>query len=391
MKTKLHRLSRGLYLVVASVVGAVAIVPFLEQTVFAAGQLTTRSIEMSDSTASTSSVTYTVQFNFATTNNIQGIVVDFCDNSPIIGDTTCSLPGGFSITASPTVSGQSSNASCNLSTFTSAGQLNSNRTLTLTAASPVSMTAGCTGSFNLTSVTNPNTANHTFYARIYTYATSGGATGYTVANPDAGAVHIDHGGIALSTAANITVTAKVQEQLTFCVYTGANCGAGGTAVTLGTNGVLSSSLSYVDKSTKYDVQTNALSGAVVRVKGPTLTSGANTIAALSSTPTAYAANTSQFGICTYQSAGTNLAITANYNGTNGGNNCTNTTQGASGDGSAKFYYGTNALSGTYGDSIATESAGTSSTGIVAMLGASSTTQIAGVYVTALIFIATGTY
>lgn len=388
MKTRLHRLTRGLYIALALALGAVSFLPVLEETVFAAGQLTSRSITMSDSTAGTSSVTYTVQFTFATTNNIQGIIVDFCDNSPIIGDTTCTLPGGFSITATPAVSGQSSTAGCNLSTFTTAAQLNSNRTLELTAASPVSMTASCTGSFNLTTVTNPNTANHTFYARIYTYATTAGANGYTVADPDAGATHIDHGGIALSTAANITVTAKVQEQLTFCVYTGANCGAGGTAVTLGTNGVLSSSQSYVDKTTKYDVQTNAQSGATVKIKGATLTSGGNTIAAITGAPAIYATNTSQFGICTYESSGANLTPTANYVGTNGGSDCTSTSQGASGDGSSKFYYG---ATGSVADTISNATAGPSSTGIVAMLGATSTTQVAGVYTATLIFIATGTY
>jgi hypothetical protein len=388
MKIQLRRLSRSLYIAAALAVGSVAFLPVLEQTVFAAGQLTTRSITMSDSTASTTNVTYTVQFNFGTTNNVQGIIVDFCDNDPIIMDTTCTLPGGFSITATPAVSGQSSSGSCNLSTFTTAAQLNSNRTLELTAASAVSMTSGCTGSFNLTTVTNPNTANHTFYARIYTYATTAGANGYTVANPDAGAVHIDAGGIALSTAANITVTAKVQEQLTFCVYTGANCGAGGTAVTLGTNGVLSSATSYVDKSTKYDVQTNAQSGATVKVKGATLTSGANTIAAITGSPALYASNTSQFGICTYESTGANLSPAANYVGTNGGNNCTNTTQGAGGDGSSKFFYG---ATGATADTISNATAGPSSTGIVAILGGTSTTQVAGIYTATLIFIATGTY
>jgi len=388
MKTQHRRFVRGLYVALALAVSAVTLVPGLEQTVFAAGQLTTRSITMSDSTASASSVTYTVAFTFATTNNVQGIIVDFCDNSPIIGDTTCTAPSGFSITASPAVANQSSTAGCNLSTFTTAAQLNTNRTLELTAASPVSMTASCAGSFDLTTVTNPNTANHTFYARIYTYATTTGANGYTVANPDAGATHIDHGGIALSTAANITVTAKVQEQLTFCVYTGANCGAGGTAVTLGTNGVLSSSQSFVDKTTKYDVQTNATSGATVKVKGATLTSGANTIAALTGSPAVYASNTSQFGICTYESSGSNLTPTANYIGTNGGNSCTSTTQGASGDGSSKFKY---CATSTTAETIDNATSRPSSTGIVSMQDATSTTQVAGVYTATLIFIATGTY
>lgn len=70
--------------------------------------------------------------------------------------------------------------------------------------------------------------------------------------------------------------------------------------------------------------------------------------------------------------------------------CTNTTQGASGDGSAKFYYNGATGGAPYGDPLASDSAGAASTGVLAMLGSTSATQVAGIYTTTLIVIATGT-
>jgi hypothetical protein len=392
VKTKvLLWLKRQQLLLTVVVMVASVVTPFLKFGIAQAALVTTRSIAMSSSAASATGTSYKVSFNLISTGALQGIVVDFCGNDPIIGDTTCTLPTGFSISASPAVSGQSTTAGCSLATFTTVGQLNTNRTLTLTAASAITVTSPpCAASFTITTVTNPSAVNTTFYARIYTYATAAGATGYTVAA--GGGAYVDAGGIALSTAAQIVVTAKVQEQLSFCVYTLANCGAGGTTVTLGTNGVLSTSASYTDINTRYDIQTNATGGAAVYVKGGLLTSGSNTIPALTTAAT-YTAGTSEFGICTWESSGTNLTP---YTGTtlySGGTSglCSGATTGSGTDHAALYYFGTNAISGTYGDEIANEVAGTTSTGTIPMMAGVSNTQVAGIYTTTLTFIAVGTY
>jgi hypothetical protein len=310
---------------VTAVVVLATIIPFITfSTANAFGLISSRSIQMSSSASGATGNSYKVNFSIGTSGSIGGIVVDFCSNDPIISDTTCTTTSVPTL-VSPTVSGQSSGAGCVLTTFTTVGTLNSNRTLTLTAGSPVAMTATTACTFTINGVTNPTPANTTFYARIYTYNAAAGATGYTVANPAAGGTIQDAGGIALSTAAAITVTAKVQEQLTFCVYTGVNCAAGGTAVTLGnTQGVLSSAGPYVDKTTSYDVQTNAGGGAAINMKGTTLTSGSNTIAAMGATAIASAAGTSQFGLCSYESAGSNITIDSPYNDSH----CSTTTQTA---------------------------------------------------------------
>ncbi|MGI9028332.1 MAG: hypothetical protein ACR2FM_05860, partial [Candidatus Saccharimonadales bacterium] len=64
-----------------------------------AAQLVERSITMSSSKTSQAGVTYAVSFKPTTTSVIRGFSVEFCSNSPLIGDT-CTAPTGFN--ASPT-------------------------------------------------------------------------------------------------------------------------------------------------------------------------------------------------------------------------------------------------------------------------------------------------
>lgn len=384
MKLVVRHLRRPMFGLIAIALSVVALLPALQGNAFAYGLVTSRSIELSDANPSDTNVTYTVGFTTATTGTIAGIVVDFCSNDPIIGDT-CTAPTGFTV-GTPTVSGQTSN----ISTLTTAASANTGRTLELTgtgASVPASSVVG----FSLTTATNPSAANTTFYARIFTFATTGAVTTWAgTANGSSTTGVVDAGGIALSTSNALTVTAKVQEQLTFCLYTGANCAAGGTAVALGdSHGVLSSSGPYVDKSTKYDIATNASSGAAVRVQGSTLTAGSFTIPGITPAATS-SSSTSQFGMCNYESSGTALTPVSNYN-----TNCSTTTQTAGtgstgGVGTSNFYFPA-AASTTYGDTIANVVAGASSTATVAFVGNISLTQQAGVYTTSLKFIATGTF
>jgi hypothetical protein len=355
------------------------------------GQVTSRSIELSNSTVSATGVSYLVSFDPVTTGTtIQGVVVDFCSNSPIIGDT-CTAPSGFSV-GTPTISGFSIPGESG-GTWTAASA-NSGRTLTVTNGSVTGTPSGSAVSFTLSTVTNPSAVNTTFYARILTYATTGGVTTYTgdsTGQTTTGVV--DAGGIAMSTAAQVVVTAKVQEQITFCVYTLSACGSGGTSVTLGdSHGVLSSAGPFVDKHTQYDISTNASSGAIIRLKGATLTSGSNSIAAIGATATASAADTAQFGLCNYEVSGSTLTPQSPYSDSG----CSSTSQTAGtnttgGDGGAKFAFNTTNTTSTYGDEIATDSAGTSATGLIAFIANIPVVQTAGIYTTTLIFIATGTY
>lgn len=351
-----------------------------------AAQVTSRSIKMSSSAVSASSQTYSVSFTVATTGTIQGIVVDFCSNSPIVGDS-CTATVGTNVpnlTASPAVTVNSG-----LSGTWTAAQRNSNRTLTLTNASGGSVSSGTAVNFDITTVTNPS-ATGAFYGRILTYTTTAGAT--TTYAPGSEGSFVDYGGIALSTAAQLTITAKVMETLTFCVYTsGSNCAGGtGSSLSLGdSNGVLISNTTVYTGTANFGVASNAQSGVKVRMKGTTLTSGSFTIDPFGAgTSTSCVADSStatveQFGM-RISTAGS--GVTAAANPTEAASyNCA----------SANHNFYTNATTGTgstYGGVIASTSGATAeSQSTMEFAAKAATTTEAGIYTTTLTFIATGTY
>ncbi|HSW79395.1 MAG TPA: hypothetical protein VLG47_01325, partial [Candidatus Saccharimonadales bacterium] len=332
MKINIRNVTQKGYYVFALAFVAMLLVPALANKV-SAGQVTSRSVKLSDSTVSATGVTYELKFTptGGSPANIGGIVLDICSgaSTPIIGDTTCTYPTGFDFGTTPTfniISGIGTGGTWvttnSLQGGAGAGQV---QVLKLTNTTAQAVTAATPVVIDFTAVTNTSTVG-TFYGRIVTFDTSAHAvSSYTATGATRAAApftgQIDYGGVALSTAAVITVTAKVQEQLTFCIYT-TSCGVG-TAVTLGnTQGVLSTSGAFVDKTTKYDVQTNAASGAAVNVKGNTLTDPvtSSTIAAINAGGAAAVSTpgTSQFGLCTYEATGTNLTPNSNYDGSNAG-------------------------------------------------------------------------
>jgi hypothetical protein len=240
---------------------------------------------------------------------------------------------------------------------------------------------------------------------------------------------VDAGGAALSTAAQIVVTSKVQEELSFCVYTNPvgdtdTCSTGQSpSVLLGNaDDVLSTQTPYVDETTQFDIQTNASVGAQVMMQGSTLTTtGSVTITPMTTTPNPATANdlpvvdTSQFGLCDYGLGGSSGNLSwpgtgfgsdaAYYTGSNTDNSadggsaksCSNITQNAGTNTSATtatqevdYYFGT-AIGSTYGDTIAVDSAGPTNTGIIAFMADIPITQAAGIYTTTLGLIADGTY
>lgn len=389
-----------------------------------AASITSRKITMSNSKWSATSVTYAVSFNVSSSwsGNLDGIAIDFCDNTPIIGDSTCTAPGGFTV-GSGTFSSFQVNGGAVGGTYT-AGQLNSNRTFTLAYSSGThaAPTAGQSVTFNITGVTNPNTGNHSFYARIYTYNAAAGATGYTVANPSNGSAVVDSGGIALSTANDLIITAKVQERLQFCITTAAQCTTAGTekdttstnrtvSINLGdTNGVLDTASNYVNSNVKMYIQTNAQGNAVVVVKGDTLCtpmpsfgttcagSGGTAIAAIGGTQASYAAGTEQFGFCATTASGATVAApygdgTANTDTTtqcasapnNSGTGTTNTST------TTKYGYDQTSANGATGSTVLTKAPGAISSHTLSFMGSIANTTKAGIYGTTLQFIATGTY
>jgi hypothetical protein len=413
----IDKLRRPSALAASAILLVASLVPLLsQQKVGAYGLLQDRKITMSSSADGTlaagQDVTYEAVFEVTTdTSNIGGIVIDFCGDSPIIGDD-CTAPTGFDLDEANlafTVSGSTLGAiSMTLdATATTANTLVLNHATDVNPAvgEVITVTLG-TGAAN-DGVDNPDGANSTFYARILTYTTAAGADAYVDTAPGSEPPLVDAGGIALSTAAQITVTAKVQERLVFCVYTGGagyannDCtGKSGTSVLLGdTNGVLDPSGPYVDITARYSVTTNASGNAIIRAKGGTLTSGAFTIDAASGTPEVSSTGAEQYGFCSYQQAGSGMTIDAVYDGVGTTDDCTDLTQsagtgtpgGLGGASDTQFAFDTASLSSTYGDEVATKPAGSFSTGVLGFIGNISNTTEAGIYTSTMTFIATGTY
>lgn len=158
--------------------------------------------------------------------------------------------------------------------------------ITRTAAS---VSAGDTVNVVLNNIINPTDVNYTFFVRISTYASTN-ATGPA----------IDTGTVAASTADPIVLTGVMPESLIFC--TGAtipsvssvpNC-AGATAGTVGFP-MLFSPTDTAYTTSQMAASTNADAGYSITYTGPTLTSGSNTINALSTASTS-TIGTAQFGM-----------------------------------------------------------------------------------------------
>ncbi len=374
IKTKAY--SRTGNLVAAVLVTLGALVPALTPLVSAAGQVQTRSIEMSDSTPSQTAVKYLVAFTPATTSE-DSLVIDFCDNSSIIGGA-CNAPAGLDV-SSATFTAGTGTAGWTLGAG-SASQIK------LTNSTGTTLTASSAVDFTLNAITNPS-ATGTFWARIYSFS---GTTYGTYASAASPGNYVDYGGFALSTVSLINVTATVMETLTFCVNKaapGALCTGLSTPVSLtlghGSPQVLDSTQADVDTA-HMQISTNALSGAAIRMFTHNTCSGLSRdngvscgIPGSGGTPDTFGtANVSEFGLNVGTGSGGTGTITptAPYS-------------------TAANYAMQAAVTSTYGDKIA-DTAGTATASVDSTLtfaAQANVTTAAGVYSANESLIATGTF
>lgn len=222
-----------------------------------------RKITLSTSQKSATGVSYRLQFTNGT-SSATAIIVDFCSDSPIIADSSCTAPAGFStsgVTSTP--SGASS-----INT--------SNNGVKLTGQT---IASGASVDITFSGFTNPNyvtDGTNGFYARIYTYASDVASNGHTSATTVG--TYQDSGGIAMNISNPIAVSAAVRETLVFCVANTtptATCG-GLSSPTTDPNLVLGHGSPKAIDATAIDdnasspiyaqISTNALSGASVNMK-----------------------------------------------------------------------------------------------------------------------------
>jgi len=384
-----------------------------------AGQVSSRSITMSNSLPSNTGTTYTVSFKPTTSTSVGGIVVDFCADSPLIGSATCTYPAAFTMGSTPSVTVTSGIGVGGTWVTTNSLQggagAGATQVLLYTNTTAQAVTGGTPVIFTINNVTNTSAAG-TFYARILTFDTSAHTTaqytGAGTARATSFANMLDYGGIALSTAVSVTLNAKVFESLTFCVYSGASCGTA-PVLTLGdpTTGALSTSSTYATADTTgssngayYSLATNAAGGVNVVMTGTTLCRQpgscgtgalATTISAIGSTAAVPSPGTEQFGMCA-DTTNFSTALKAATLYTDTIHNCDGqtVTSNVYASNTSKFGFddvATNAAGGSQVLTQTTPGAVSTNTGIFWFVANITTNTEAGAYTTALDYIATGTF
>jgi hypothetical protein len=394
MNIQLPRLKRATYVAIALGLAVAGVGQgLLAQTAYAfptGGQLVDREITISSSRVSATSISYRVAFEPASAYTVRGIIVDFCEgaDTPIIGDTSCDAPAGFTV-GTPTV-----NVSPGDSGYTDLGgswtntAQNSGRTLRMVNSTGVALSTGTRYAFTLTTATNPSTLG-TYYARIVTYTSHNGDILSYAPGTEGSTDARDYGGIALSTVSLINIQAKVQETLIFCVSE-ADPDPGCTntttpALTLGhgANEVLDNTATDTDVA-YMQASTNAQSGVNVRMKNSNACGGLSRnggttceIAARgASAATIPAGTTAFFGM--YVTPGSGMTAATPYNG--------GTTQ-----------YGMDTTAGTgvtstYGSLIASSTAPLANIESTLTYAATATvTTPAGLYSADMTVLATGTF
>lgn len=273
---------------------AVLLVALVPLSTVSAAQITNRKFTLSNTNGGANPVTYTFNADALPSGTaVRSVKAEACTTA----SGTCTTPSGFS-GASADITGQPSGlgAASSWTDDSNAGNLR------VTHASNVTAPSGAV-TITWNTVANPTADNTTFYLRVTTYSDSA----YSSA--------LDTGTIAVSTAEQITVSATVDETLTFCTgtsgITNASCsGATGSAVALGTitPSTTGASISQIG------VSTNASTGYAITVTGNTLTSGANTLTALAS-QVASSQGSSQFGINLKDNATPNIGSEVSGAGT----------------------------------------------------------------------------
>ncbi len=221
-----------------------------------AAQVSNRSIELSSSSVAATNVNYKV--NFTSVQAAGAFVVEFCSNSPVLGQT-CTAPSGFT----------SAGATSSTSGFTSVTGATNKVTVTGTIGATTAISVDIAG------ITNPSAADP-LYARIVTYTDGTDAAGYTSANPDVVGAHKDDGGVAIAITPTVGVSGAVLETMTFCIsktLPTANCaGADSPVLTIGetVGSVVALNSSAVSTGVlNTQISTNAVGGAVVHLKSAT--------------------------------------------------------------------------------------------------------------------------
>lgn len=338
------------YLQIAILTLAVAI-PVLGNGTAYANQLTSRSLTLTTGAPAASNVTYTLAYTVPTATTVLGVKYQAC--TAAIG--TCTAPSGLSFSSRVLGSVTGYTGTAFAVDTTGANDCSPGASIICVNRTSGTDTNGAK-TMAFTTITNPSTTNTTFFLRITTYS----ANTYTVVST------LDNGTVASAVTQTLTISARIQEILNFCVGNtsvndattspGADCSAiSGTTVDLGTldaSTVNTSPVAIGNGGNNTNgiamLRTNASSGATVsyrsvqgtgsnhlgalRVSGATCNAGTvNTdqcITSAGSTQASFVAGTEDFGMtisgtncgsttaytCTFSSGSYNLIRNTQYDG-----------------------------------------------------------------------------
>jgi hypothetical protein len=362
---------RALLVLSACLVAASGLTPLLNGGTASANQVTSRSVLISSAQAAQTAVTYTFGLvpGASPVQPIQSLKFQACTTA--LG--ACTAPHGLSFSsvgATGTVAGWTTNTNF----ATGAGSNNCTASASIICASRTAAsneTGAGVRTVAFTNLTNQDVnagncgsaVNCTFFVRMTTFSD----TAYLTA--------VDTGTVASSTTQGLTVSATIQETLTFCIgATAINDGTtappacasiSGTSLSLGTLTSSNSSVSPVSAGNGGDsnngiaeLSTNAVNGAVItydsiqqagtnhkgtlRVAGATCNAGTVTndqcINAIGTTQATLTAGTEAYGMtiaavncpsapaytCTFAGGTYHLTRDTNYDGTGGNSYPTDT-------------------------------------------------------------------
>ena len=247
-----------------------------------AAQITARSLTLQAGVTDGGSkpggvVNHLLTFTVPSTSDIGSIKFEYCTTASI---AVCVTPTGL-VTTSATLGSETGATG-----FTMVNTTNGAPYLTRTAAAPALQAL----SYQLQTITNPTAINTSFFVRISTYAST-----------DTTGVSTDTGSVTASTADQIILTGTMPESLIFCTGGTVSNNVGGipdcSTVTSGSIlfNQLFSPTDTATASSQMAASTNATTGYNITIAGPTLTSGSNTIPAMTAATTGVR-GVGQFGL-----------------------------------------------------------------------------------------------
>ena len=398
-----------------------------------AADVTSRSIAMASSVEDVET-NYTIGFTVPANSNVGAVIIEFCDNDPI-PNTTCTFTAvGDDIPQVDTNAGSIATESagdafaftgatvseCDNPALTAPAVGSQFVEITCTAVDDFS-NAASTFSGTIDDIDNPSNAtdspanpNNTFYARIYVYNVTNPTNPTVGSGNTASSTNLEHtGGIAMSTAEQLTITARVQEILEFCVGTNATAPADCSAMTGNSVDLGVLDFASINRSTQQSspsqgsvmARTNASGGINIDYFAEQATTGTNHLGAMrvdgancnagdvetdqcllsaGTTQNTITAGTEEFGMCIF-GIDTSSGTTTNFAGGVAGdyddiaNTCDNT---------AGFAFDE---TGTADDLIDTSTVVNDEMAEIEFAATSAITTPTGIYETTITFIGTSTF